>query len=163
MKKINSKLLEWLILVPLFVLAVFLLYYAVVGYNEYTEYTQSRSKLVQLEKLKDLLLQIDDERGLATIYLSDKNNQEVYEKLKKQEETVDRSIKALKADPDMKKAKTLFGNLEELGEIRSKIKLHDVVFPDFFMEIYTKKFSYNYLFSLHYRSFRWANFCCCSR
>ena len=142
MKSLNNKFLESIILIPLLILAIALSYYAIVGYNEYQDFTRSKKSLVLLKELDDLLLKIDEERGLSAIYLANKDEQKSFDKLREQRTYVDNAISRLKHNPDIKKAGHLFKNLDELGDIRSKIKLHDIAFYDFFIETYTKKFSY---------------------
>ncbi len=141
MKTVNSKFLESIVLVPLFLIVIFLSYYSYLGYNEYKTFSDSKKQLVYLEKLSSLLLNIDEERGLATIYMGDSNDQNSFANLKKQQDVVDSIINSIKSDPDIKGSKYLFKNLEDLSKVRNKIKLLDILFDDFFFKNYTDKFS----------------------
>jgi signal transduction histidine kinase/CheY-like chemotaxis protein len=138
--KINNKLLESIILIPLFVLIVVLGYYTIAGYSEYKDFAQSKKHLVLLEDLNDLLLKIDEERGLSAMYLGAKE-EENFNKLKEQQSLVDTAIATLRHNPAMQHSDHLFKNFENLDEVRSKIKLHDIDFDEFFFAIYTEKFS----------------------
>ena len=142
MKIFNNKFLESILLIPLSVLVLFLSYYAYVGYDEYKGFAESKKQLAYLEDLNDLLLKIDVERGLSAIYLGDQGDQNSFNKLKKQQELVDHAIAALKSDTGVKGSRYLFKNLEELDEVRSKVKLQNIEFNEFFFGKYAEKFSY---------------------
>lgn len=141
MKTVNSKFLESMVLVPLFVIALLLSYYSYLEYNEYKTFSDSKKQLVYLEELNSLLLNIDEERGLAAIYMGDSDDQNSFEKLKNQQGTVDSIIDSIKSNTDIKGSKNLLKNLEDLSEIRSRIKLHDIPFDEFFFKNYRDRFS----------------------
>ena len=142
MKILNNKFLESALLIPLFVLAMVLSYYAFVGYSEYKDFSESKKQLVLLEELNGLLLKMDKERGLSAIYMGDKGDQNSFDKLKKQQNLVDDAIASLKKNPNLKGSDYLFKDLDALKEVRGKIKLHDIAFDDFFFGTYVERFSY---------------------
>jgi len=143
MKILNNKFLESALLIPLFILVLFLSYYSYMGYSEYKDFSESKKQLILLENLNDLLLKLDEERGLSAIYMGDNEDQNSFDRLKKQQGLVDSAIATLKQDPNMKGSSYLFKNLEELNEVRGKVKLHDIEFDDFFFGKYVEKFSYS--------------------
>ncbi|SFV61157.1 BarA sensory histidine kinase (= VarS = GacS) [hydrothermal vent metagenome] len=141
MKTLNNKIFESLILIPLVSLIVLLTYYTYVGYQEYTNFKNSKDQLVYLDELNNLLLNIDEERGLSALYMGDNDDLDSFEQLKSQQKIVDESIESLKAKSYFEESKYLLKNLEELDELRGKIKLLDIEFDDFFFGKYVKKFS----------------------
>ena len=143
MKILNNKFIESALLIPLFILVLVLSYYSFMGYSEYKDFSESKKQLVLLEELNGLLLKIDEERGLSAIYMGDNEDQNSFDRLKKQQELVDDAIATLKKDPNMKGSSYLFKSLEELNDVRSKVKLHDIEFDDFFFGKYVEKFSYS--------------------
>ena len=138
----KSKLIEFFILLPLFLLLAAIFYYFFIGYNEFKGFSEDKKQLLVLKNLDDLLLSVDKERGLSAIYTGKGEEQDIYDKLKIQQDSVDSSIAHLKSDPNAKISSYLLKNLGKLDEVRGKVKLHDVVFDDFFFGKYTETFSY---------------------
>jgi len=141
MKLSNNKILESTLLIPLIGLIIFLTYYTYIGYQEYNNFKNSKDQLVYLDELNNLLTNIDEERGLSALYIGDGDDLDSFEQLKLQQSTVDDSITLLKQKNHSKESKYLFKNLEDLSELRGKVKLLDIEFDDFFFGKYTKKFS----------------------
>lgn len=142
MNESKSKLIEFFVLLPLFLILVAIFYYFFVGYNEYKSFSGEKKQLIVLKNLDDLLLNVDKERGLSAIYVGKGEEQDIYDRLKIQQENVDSSITHLKSDADAKISNYLLKNLGKLDEVRGKIKLHDIAFDDFFFGKYTESFSY---------------------
>ena len=142
MNESKSRLIEFFILLPLFLVLVAIFYYFFVGYNEFKSFSEEKKQLIVLKNLDDLLLNVDKERGLSAIYVGKGEEQDVYDRLKIQQERVDSSIVQLKSDSDAKISSYLLKNLGKLDEVRGKVKLHDIAFDDFFFGKYTETFSY---------------------
>jgi len=140
MKILNNKLLEYVLLIPLFIFVIMLSYYSYIGYNEYKNFSTAKEQLRYLEDLNDLLLEIDAERGLSAIYMGDSDDQDSFGSLKIQHDLVDDKITSVKRSKFATESTHLFKNLNELDEIRGKIKLNDIGFDDFFFGKYTNNF-----------------------
>ncbi len=142
MNESKSKLIEFFILLPLFLVSVAIFYYFFVGYSEFKVFSEEKKQLTVLKSLDDLLLNVDKERGLSAIYIGKGEEQDIYDKLKIQQDNVDSDIVHLKNDTNARISNYLLKNLDKLDEVRGKVKLHNVNFDEFFFGKYTEAFSY---------------------
>ena len=141
MKLFTHKTFILIFVLPLIALLILLSYHYNKGISEHKVLLDSQKQFAYIETLNTLLFDIDRERSLSGKYL-DSEDENISNKLKEAQKTVDKTIVDLKSRYNKQMSRSLFSSFSNLDKTRRKIEHKNIRFEALFFIAYAEGFSY---------------------
>ncbi len=128
--------LRFITIVPIILLALVSGYFMYDAYKSYTDYQKLETKALQAKALKSLFMNLSTERGLTTIYISDKESEKIKRLLHQQRLATNSAVNGvINFNTDNRGdeiAYNLISQIKKINQIRKKVDQNDSSFEPMF-------------------------------